>query len=525
MKKINFMKRFLKSVFSVTSLFLVLSCNVFNESIDTDPAISNETEPDYATVFPQDKINTLEITLTKAVWDSIKADMVSKAGYDFGTRGNQIGGGNFGGGMIDTTRIPGGNGGFPPLDSIPGGFGGTPPTGFPGGNADIPPNGNGGVAPGGNAEGGAVDIVKGDPIWVKSTVKFNGKEWKNVGFRLKGNSSLSGAWGSGIYKLPFKLEFDQFENTNPETKDQRFYGFKEFSMSPGYSDNSLMKDKIVNDLFRDAGIPAAKTAFYKIYIDFGEGLKYCGVYTVVEVIDDSMIKSQFGEKSGNIYKPESNFTTFTQSLFEKKSNESLGDYSDVQAVITALNSPNRTTNPELWRTNLEKSFDVDHFLKYLAINNTIVNWDTYGLMAHNYYLYTPKKTGKVTWIPWDFNLSMPESSSTGGGGNTQMGGMRGVSLEMTEVGASWPLIRYLADDATYLAKYKTYVKDFNEKYFQSSRMAAIIDKEANLISSAVSQEVAPYSYLTNNANFTTAIAQLKQHVTSRNQAVNTYLSK
>jgi spore coat protein CotH len=154
-----------------------------------------------------------------------------------------------------------------------------------------------------------------------------------------------------------------------------------------------MKDKIVNDLFRDAGIPTAKTAFYKLYIYFGDGLKYFGDYTILEVIDDNMLKSQFVKKSGNIYKPESNFTTFTQSLFEKKSNETIGDYSDVQVVITALDATNRTTNPELWRTTLEKSFNVEHFLKYLAINNTIVNWDSYGLMAHNYYLYSPLKTG------------------------------------------------------------------------------------------------------------------------------------
>lgn len=511
------MKRFLKTVFSVIALFLVLSCNIFNESIDTDPATSNDTEPDYATVFPQDKINTLEITLTKVVWDSIKADMVKKAGYDFGTRATKTGGGNMGGGgIIDSTRIPNG--------TFPGGFGGTPPTGM-GGNNGTPPNGNGGVAPGGNAGGRALDIIPGDPIWVKSTVKFNSKEWKNVGFRLKGNSSLSQAWGSGIYKLPFKLEFDQFEDEIPDVKNQRFYGFKEFSMSPGHSDNSMMRDKIVSYLFKDAGIPAARTAFYKIYIDFGEGLKYCGVYPMVEVIDDSMVKSQFGEKSGNIYKPESNFSSFTQSLFEKKSNETAGDYSDVQAVITALNASTRTTNSTLWRTNLEKSFDVDHFIKYLAINNTIVNWDAYGAMAHNYYLYTPLNTGKVTWIPWDFNLSMTSTSSSASGnaiGNI-MG--RGVTLEMSEVTASWPLIRYLADDANYLAKYKTFVKEFNEKYFQANRMSGIIDKEANLISTAVSQEVAPYSYLSNYANFTTAIAQLKLHVATRNQAVNSYLTK
>jgi hypothetical protein len=45
---------------------------------------------------------------------------------------------------------------------------------------------------------------------------------------------------------------------------------------------------------------------------------------------------------------------------------------------------------------------------------------------------------------------------------------------MNEVGSSWPLIRYLEEDVTYLAKYKVYVKEFNEKYFQANRMSEII---------------------------------------------------
>ena len=119
---------------------------------------------------------------------------------------------------------------------------------------------------------------------------------------------------------------------------------------------------------------------------------------------------------------------------------------------------------------------------------------------------------------------MPETT-TNGIGNTPMGGMRGVYLEMNEVGSSWPLIRYLEEDVTYLAKFKVYVKEFNEKYFQANRMSEIIGKEANLISAAVSQEAAPYSYLSNYANFTTGFAHLKQHVATRNQSFNVYLSK
>lgn len=494
--------------FAAISLVSVsISCNKLNNSETVDPIHAGltdwteethgKTNPNYDVVFPQDKINTLEITLTAENWAAIKADMVTKAGNDFGVGGTQ-GGGQMGGGITPPTGVN--------IDSLRAAMGGNLPNG------------------GGAGGGGALDIIPGDPIYVQSSVKFNGKEWYKVGFRLKGNSSLSQAWSAGIYKLPFKLQFDEFEDTNPEIEDQRFYGFKEFSMSPGHSDASLMRDKVVSDLFRSAGIPAARTSFYKIYINFGEGLKYCGVYTMVEVIDDTMVENQFGEDKGNIYKPESTFQSFLQASFEKKNNEDAADWSDVQSVITALNASNRTSNAAAWRANLEKTFNVDHFLKVLAINNTIVNWDAYGAMAHNYYLYTPTATKKVTWIPWDFNLSM--TSTTAAAGTTQQGGAGnrgGVSLAMTEVAASWPLIRYLADDATYYAKYKSYVKDFNDNYFTSAKMNAIFDKNYNLISSSVMQEVAPYSYLSNTAAFTSAITQLKTHVVTRNQAVATFL--
>ncbi|UTA69788.1 CotH kinase family protein [Emticicia sp. 21SJ11W-3] len=482
------MKRQITRLLMGFLLWATVSCKTSADDIDpikaglidwTAETHGNKVSPDYEVVFPQDKINTVEITLTAENWAAIRTDMVAKAGKDFGTGGNgQPGGG----------QMPGG------------------------GNA--PPGGNG---------GGGLDIIPGDPIYVPVSLKHNGKEWYKVGFRLKGNNSLSQAWSQGIYKLPFKLQFDEFEDDYPEIKNQRFYGFKELSMAPGHNDNSLMRDKLVSDLFRSAGIPAARTSFCKVYINFGEGLKYCGVYTMIEVVDDTMVANQFGEENGNIYKPESTFQSFAEANFEKKNNEEAADYTDVKNVVSALNSTDRTTSPAQWRANLEKSFNVDHFLKYLAINNTIVNWDAYGAMAHNYYLYTPASTGKVTWIPWDFNLSMTTSA-----GNQQGGGANGraVSLEMTEVANNWPLIRYLADDPVYLAKYKSYVKEFASTYFTSAQMNTIIDKHYNLIAPYVigaEPEQTKYTFLANASAFTSAVSQLKQHVASRTEAVKAYL--
>ena len=422
-------------------------------------ATHGKAVPNYSVVFPQDVVNKLEISMTSSTWSSVKANMKTLFGYDFG-------------------KNNGGGGGFP------------------------------------STEADYVDVL----------VKFSGKSWKDVGFRLKGNSSLAQAWGAGNYKLPFRMNFDKFKTTIPATSGQHFYGFKELSFSPSFRDQSLIREKIAPDIFRMAGIPAAQTAFYAVYIDFGSGSKYCGVYTAVEIPDDNMIKSQFGEEKGNIYKPESKLASFLQSEFDKKNNETTADYTDVQTLISTLNSNLRTSNAAQWRTNLEALFNVDHFIKYLAINNTIVNWDTYGNMAHNYYLYNHSQT-KLTWIPWDHNESL--SGSPGITGTSSGGGMNhtGLSLSMNEVGNAWPLIRFIADDAVYMAKYKSYLQWFCNSIFTEASINALIDKYYSLITPyaiGANGEQSNYSYLTSSASFTSAFTELKSHVSSRRALISSY---
>lgn len=374
------------------------------------------------------------------------------------------------------------------------------------------------------AGGGGVD--KAESEYVDATLKFNNKTWKNVGFRLKGNSTLSQAWGQGIYKLPFRFNFDKFEDTYPGIKNQHFYGFKELTFSPGIKDQSLLREKVAADIFRMAGIPAAQTSFYRVYIDFGAGLKYCGVYTAVEIPEDNMVKSQFGEEKGNIYKPESKLSTFLQSEFEKKNNEEVPDYSDVQTFLTALNSSTRTSNPAQWRSSLEATFNVDHYLKYLAVNNGIVNWDSYGVMAHNFYLYNHTQK-KLTWIPWDHNEALTGSPGISGGSGSGTGmGRNALSLSMNEVASSWPLLKYVAEDATYMEKYKGYLKAFKDNVFTESAMNALFEKNHNLISPYVvgaNGEQTGYTYITSSASFASALTELKTHVSNRRTLITSYV--
>jgi spore coat protein H len=423
---------------------------------------SNDVPPDYGQVIPDAEVRSITIHVGKTNWANISYDMLQRTARYFGNR--------------------------------------TPVVGI------TPPAGN-----------GSLDAVPGDPIWVDATIEQGKKKWIHVGFRLKGNASLSGSWQSGIYKLPFKLKFDEYEDKFTDTKDQRFFGFKELSFAPCFGDNTFMKDKLVGELFREGGIPTAKSAFYKVYIDFGQGVKYCGVYNMIEVIDDTFIDNQYGSNNYNVYKPETDLLTFQTNLYEKQNNKTAADYSDVIALVNALNSPLRLTNTQKWLEELEARCNVDHFLKYLAINNTIANWDSYGVLKHNYYFVTKKN--RIHWVPYDLNLSM---QLQGGLNNSRFA----LSFEMKEITAAWPLIRYLIDQPDYYARYKYFVKEFATNVYIPNKIDEKIDKYTLLIKpfvNGIEPEQPFYSHLGAPQNFENSIAGMKSFIRSRKVAVEEFV--
>ncbi|MBN1178663.1 MAG: CotH kinase family protein [Anaerolineae bacterium] len=464
----------------------------------------------YDVVFPQDEVNRIDIVVDPADWQSLLDNMTEL----YGAAGTQ------------SERMPGqpregGAPGQPPEGFVPpeGGAPGQPPEGFvppEGGAPGQPPEGRpGGGLPGGGV-GGDSDV---NPDYIPVTISFEGNTWTHVGLRFKGNSSLRSAWGNGIMKLPMRLDFDQFEDQFPETEDQRFYGFKQLSLSSGFNDASFLREKVAADVFRAAGVPAAQTAFYEVYVDYGEGPVYFGLYTMVEIVEDTLIETQFEDDDGNVYKPSGSGATFAAGLFnpasfDKQTNADEGDWSDVQALFDALHASTRTTDPAAWRSGLEAVFDVDGFLNWLAVNAVIQNWDTYGNMSHNYYLYHDPTTDLLTWIPWDNNEALSSRQRSAGV----------LSLSLDDVDAQWPLIRYLMDDPVYHAQYVAYVEAVSDGPFEPARMEATYRELAELIEPYALAENEGYSYFRSDEAFYTAIEELVDHAYSRAEAAEAYLA-
>ncbi len=572
------------------------------EDIMSDPSHSSKADPDYPVVFPDDQVNTLTITISPENWQTMLENMTELYGEFGGTAG-----------------------------------GASP--GQAAGNRDE-----------GQAMGGMFSSV--DPVYVPAEVSFDGLSWENVGIRFKGFNSLQGSWSEGSYKISLKLNFDKYEDQYPEIKNQRFYGFDELNLQGAYNDDSLIRDMIVPTIFRESGVPAPYTAFYRVYVDTGQGPVYFGLYTMVESVEDTVIETQFADDSGNLYKPEGNGATFAEGTFdtgcfEKKTNEKDADYSDVEELYEILNSDTRLSNPEEWRSELEAVFDVDEFLRWLATNTVIQNWDTYGGNCRNFYLYTDPTDGKITWIPWDNNYALssgmnggnqdgipqnrtpwgdapnmtdprmpfPASDSSGstgfdqnavlasfqssqssgpsgfdqnavlasfqssqssvssgfdgsaalasfrssgtngiagsGGagtvslpvnasgpgsqapGNQTPGGMNMVggmgstlSLSLDEAGDNWPLIRFLADDPVYYAKYQGYLGMVATTSFEPSAMEEKYRYYHALIEPYVTGlegEQDPYTHLDAPGDFDTALDELIDHVNSRYDAVMEFL--
>lgn len=436
---------------------------------------SNDVDPNYDVVFDNTSVMCLGIVIDSDKWESMQTNLSSIFGSSSGGQ-----------------TMPGGGG-------------------MPGMNG-------GGI----NNSHGTNDFTQetayDDPEWQDCSLYYYTStdtiKWYHVGVRYKGNSSLRSAYQSSSSKLSFKLDFDQYEDDYPDLKNQRFYGFKQLNLNNNYKDNSCMREKVVADLFRSFGVPASHTRFCALFVDHGDGKEFYGLYTIVEEVDDTVLKDQFGNNDGNLYKPEGDAASFAEGTYDedefvKKNNEDENDFSDVLNLYNVLNNENeedtRTTDTSLWCSDLEKVLNVPEFLKWLAANTIIQNWDTYGNMTHNYFFYNNEDTGLLNWIPWDNNEALSDDNS------------KVLSLSLSEVSESWPLINYLMKIDNYKNEYNEYLQEFIDEVYTSTSMNSLYDEYYTLLNDYASKE--------GNYQFSSAVSTLRNHVSSRATAVEKYLNE
>jgi spore coat protein H len=378
------------------------------------------------------------------------------------------------------------------------------------------------------------------------SVQASGRTWTNVRMRYKGNSSLMAATATGNGKVPFRLEFASNDQAGAS---QGFHGFRKLTFSSNFADSSQLREVLATEVLRDRGVPAARAAFYRVFVDTGEGPKYWGLYTLVEdPADGAMLDAQLGGRGANLYKPDgpaASWTRFDPASFEKKTNERASDFNDVIAAIDALHS--EVADRRAWRAGIERVFDVDLFLRWLAVNTAIGNWDAYGAMPHNYYLYADAaRGGRLRWIPWDHNMAFGAGPGFGRGFPGRGGafpdapppfargrGRGGPFGRATDdvlhrnVGEEWPLISRLLSDPDYAARYRAFLRDAVGGLMAPEVVARRIRTLHDLIAPAV---VGPEGELKNSttvdseAAFRDSPASLLAEITRQRERIHSALA-
>ncbi len=229
--------------------------------------------------------------------------------------------------------------------------------------------------------------------YAPARARFDGEALPgDIGVRLKGHISIELTEG---HSFPLKLDFDRYVD------DQSLDGLHKLNLNTNFNGPPvpILRDWLSYESWRHFGVAASRTAFVRVRLN-DEDL---GIYVMVEQVDGGFIEREFDAPYGDLYKPEQQ----TGSLEYR--GDDIDDYPDIghkwpgssdhASLLAALAALESRSLGEV-----ERVFDPEGVLTYLAGNVVLGSWDSYPYTGHNYYLYE-EVPGRFTMLPWDMNGS------------------------------------------------------------------------------------------------------------------------
>ena len=226
------------------------------------------------------------------------------------------------------------------------------------------------------------DSLRNEPRkYVKCVLKDGSAVYADAGIHLKG---AAGSFRGFDDKPGLTLNVDKFADA------QRFRGMAKFHLANAAQDPSYLSELICGELYRAAGVPAARVSFATLTLN---GRKR-GLYYLKEGYDKQFLKTHFGNSNGNFY--DGGFLReIDQPLELISGKDDVADRADLKALFAATREGDEKKRFE----KLEKLLDLDRFLSYVVCSMITSDWDGYPSKCNNYRLYHDPKTNKITFIP------------------------------------------------------------------------------------------------------------------------------
>ncbi len=325
---------------------------------------------------------------------------------------------------------------------------------------------------------GVVGVLGFEFDWTHADLEFGSVAFTNVAARVKGNiRSLSEP------NRAYKVDLNKF------AKGQKLGGLDDLMFNSLVWDYSCLGEALGFEFFRDAGVPAPRTAYAWLSASVAThwARKPLGLYLMIEPVDNHFAAEQLGSKSTGVFKP------VTYNLFEH-----LGD--DWSAYAPIYDSKTKTT-PEQQRRVIEFArlvssatdaqfaaqvggfLDLDEFSRFLAGEVLLSNYDSILADGQNFYLYLDPRSNKFGFIPWDLDAAW---------GNfwlASMGEFERASIWHPWAGDNRFIERVMAVDE-FRRIYRAHLEDFLTRLFVPDRLNRRIDEIAAVIHDPIAAESA-----------------------------------
>ena len=267
----------------------------------------------------------------------------------------------------------------------------------------------------------------GTDVDVAATLIVDGKTYPQVGVHFRGMSSYDHVPRGR--KRSFNVSLDM------ANEDQRLYGYKTLNLLNCNGDPSMMSTVVYSHIANQY-IPTPKANFVQVVVN-GESW---GSFVNVQQFDKTFAREAFGKSKGTRWKASGSpnadgglrylgddLQEYKQR-FEMKSNDGNKAWT---ALVELCRTLNETPTEDL-QAALEPMLDIDGTLKFLALDNALVNSDGYWTRASDYGLFLDA-SGKFHLVPHDMNEAFALSRRGPGGpggfgpppGRGQGGGRRG----------------------------------------------------------------------------------------------------
>jgi len=204
-------------------------------------------------------------------------------------------------------------------------------------------------------------------------ITIDGITIKNVGLRLKGNSSLNGLFkknstGQDV-QAPYLIKLDKYVD------GQSYQGYTEIAVRTGSFNggSSLLEEPLSLFIYQEAGQVVPEYSYASVKVSDDKAY----YYVLCENIDGNYIEKHFSGTEGILYK-KGNSADFSYkgedqtkyvSEYEQKTNKKNEDYTKLIAFLKFVSE----SSDEEFEKELPDWLELDSFMTMIAINELIDN--------------------------------------------------------------------------------------------------------------------------------------------------------